>query len=118
MTWVITGAHVLLYSADADADLAFLRDVLRFPHVDAGNGRLMFRLPPSEVAVHGTDGPAAHEMYLMCDDVEASVAELAARGVRTSPVEDRGWGLVTTIRLPGGGDLGLYQPRHPTAIDL
>jgi uncharacterized glyoxalase superfamily protein PhnB len=110
---VIDGAHVILYSNDPDADRAALRDVLGFPHVDVGGGWLIFALPPAEVAVHPTDGPPSHELYLMCDDVEATVADLTAAGIEmTKPVEDQGWGLLTSIRLPGGSELGLYQPRH------
>ena len=113
---VIIGAHVILYSRDADADRAFLRDVLRFANVDAGDGWLIFALPPTELAVHPTEAEQAFELYLLCDDVEATVADLTSKGVETTgPVADRGWGLLTGVRLPGGGEVGLYQPRHPTA---
>jgi catechol 2,3-dioxygenase-like lactoylglutathione lyase family enzyme len=113
---VISGAHVILYSRDADADRVFLRDVLGFPHVDAGDGWLIFALPPTELAVHPTDGEDASELYLLCDDVEATVRDLEAKGVAfTGPVADRGWGRVTAVRLPGGGEVGLYEPRHPLA---
>ena len=108
---MIDGAHVVLYSSDADADRAFLRDVLGFPHVDVGDGWLIFALPPSEVAVH----PAAengHELFFMCDDVEATVAELTARGVACSDIEDAGWGRLMRATLPGGMAIGIYQPRH------
>ena len=115
---MITGAHVIVYSRDADADRAFFRDVLEYPHVDAGGGWLIFMLPPAEVAVHPVEGAASHELYLMCDDVNATVEQLAAKGVTCSPVSDQGWGLLTSIGLPGGGELGLYEPRHPTATDL
>jgi catechol 2,3-dioxygenase-like lactoylglutathione lyase family enzyme len=115
---VILGAHAILYSSDADADRAFLADVLGLTHVDAGGGWLIFRLPPAEVAVHPADTSGAVELYLVCDDVEATVADLTARGVQfESPVSDQGWGRLTTIRLPGGGRLGLYEARHPTAFD-
>jgi hypothetical protein len=115
---VISGAHAILYSSDAEADRAFLADVLELTHVDAGGGWLIFRLPPAEVAVHPADTSGAVELYLVCDDVEATVADLTGRGVQfESPVSDQGWGLLTTIRLPGGGRLGLYQARHPTAFD-
>jgi hypothetical protein len=114
---VINGAHVIIYSQDADADRNFFRDVLHYPNVDAGHGWLIFRLPPAEVAVHPAGSPS-HEMFLMCDDVTATVAELTAEGVEfTKPVSDEGWGLITALRLPGGGELGLYEPRHPTAYD-
>lgn len=110
---MIDGAHVILYSTDPDADRAVLRDVLGFPHVDVGGGWLIFALPPAEVAVHPTDGPPSHELFLMCDDVEATVAGLEGTGIEvTKPIENAGWGLVTAIRLPGGSELGLYQPRH------
>lgn len=115
---MITGSHVVIYSSDADADRAFFSDVLDYPHVDAGGGWLIFKLPPAEVAVHPTDGARAHELYLMCDDVEATVEHLATKGVACSEIADEGWGLVTSIRLPGGGDVGLYQPRHPRATEL
>jgi catechol 2,3-dioxygenase-like lactoylglutathione lyase family enzyme len=106
-----------VYTDDAEADCAFFRDVLDFPHVDAGGGWLIFRLPPSEVTVHPADGAPSQELYLMCDDIEATVDDLAGRGVACGPVSDRGWGLLTHIRLPGGGELGLYQPRHPRATE-
>ena len=116
---MITGAHVIIYSTDAEADRTFIRDVLGYRHVDSGGGWLIFALPPAEVAVHPTDGPSTHEMYLMCDDVHATVADLEAKGVQLSGfVSDEGWGLLTGIRLPGGGELGLYEPRHPTAHGL
>jgi catechol 2,3-dioxygenase-like lactoylglutathione lyase family enzyme len=114
---MISGAHVIIYSRDADADRAFFRDVLEYPHVDAGGGWLIFKLPPAEVAVHPAETPS-HELYLMCDDVSATVESLAARGVACGPVSDQGWGLLTSIRLPGGGDVGLYEPRHPRATEL
>jgi hypothetical protein len=114
---VITGAHVIVYSRDSDADRAFFRDVLECPHVDAGGGWLIFKLPPGEVAVHPSEG-ASHELYLMCDDVNTTVEQLAAKGVSCGPVSDQGWGLLTSIRLPGGGQLGLYEPRHPKATEL
>jgi len=115
---VILGAHTILYSSDADADRAFLADVLGFTSVDAGGGWLIFRLPPAEIAVHPADTSAAVELYLVCDDVEATVADLTDRGVVVdSPISDQGWGRLTTIRLPGGSRLGLYEARHPTAFD-
>ena len=114
---MITGAHVIVYSRDSDADRAIFRDVLECPHVDAGGGWLIFKLPPGEVAVHPSEG-ASHELYLMCDDVNTTVEQLAAKGVSCGPVSDQGWGLLTSIRLPGGGQLGLYEPRHPKATEL
>lgn len=114
---MITGAHVIVYSADADADRAFFRDTLGYPYVDAGDGWLIFKLPPAEVAVHPADAPS-HELYLICDDLETTVSNLAEHGVACTPPSDQGWGVLTTIRLPGGGRLGLYQPRHPSPIDM
>jgi len=116
---MINGAHVILYSRDPDADRAFFRDVLDYPHVDAGGGWLLFKLPPAEVALHPTEGPESHEFYFMCDDVEATVKDLTAKGIEfTQPVTDQGWGLMARFRLPGGGELGVYEPRHPKAADL
>jgi catechol 2,3-dioxygenase-like lactoylglutathione lyase family enzyme len=109
---VISGAHVIVYSKDAEADRAFLRDVLQFPHVDVGGGWLIFGLPPAEVAVHPSDGDGTHELYLMCDDVEAFRAAMEQRGVATGPLQSMGWGVLTDVALPGGGKLGVYQPRH------
>jgi hypothetical protein len=105
------GAHIIIYSKDAEADRAFLRDVLALPSVDVGDGWLIFALPPAEVAVHPADA-SSHEMYLMCPDIEKLVAALGAHGIACDPVADRGWGLLTTLTLPGGGRLGVYQPRH------
>ena len=113
---MITGAHAILYSSDADADRAFLRDLLGTTAVDAGGGWLILALPPAEVAVHPADGPPQHELYLLCDDVEATHAALAARGVVVEGgISDQGWGRLITLRLPGGGALGVYEPRHPVA---
>jgi catechol 2,3-dioxygenase-like lactoylglutathione lyase family enzyme len=111
---VITGAHAIVYSNDADADRAFFRDVLGFPSVDAGGGWLIFALPPAELAAHPSDAGGRHELYLMCDEIESTVAELQAKGVEfTAPVSEAGFGLLTSLKLPGGGELGLYEPRHP-----
>jgi catechol 2,3-dioxygenase-like lactoylglutathione lyase family enzyme len=110
---MITGAHTILYSKDADADRAFLRDVLGLTGVDAGGGWLIFGLPPSEVAVHPSPTGPSHELYLLCDDVKAFVADMAARNVPCTPVADRRWGLVTEVTLPSGAKLGVYEPRHP-----
>src|SRR5262245_53378761 len=108
---MIYGSHIILFSADADADRAFLADVLGFDHVDAGGGWLIFGLPPAEAAIHPSEAPAA-ELYLMCDDLVAELGTLAEKGVQCSEVEEARWGSVTKIRLPGGGEVGLYQPRH------
>lgn len=112
---MINGAHIIHYSADAEADREFLRDVLGVEGVDAGGGWLILPLPASEIAVHPTDGPPKQELYFMCDDVAAEVAALNAKGVETTPISDQRWGLLTSIRLPGGGEIGLYQPLHPQA---
>ncbi|HEX2569007.1 MAG TPA: extradiol dioxygenase [Polyangia bacterium] len=109
---MIHGAHVIIYSKNAEADRAFVKDVLGFRHVDVGHGWLIFGLPPSELAVHPSDDNDRHEFYLMCDDVEAEIRRLGTHGVTCEPVADQGWGRVTRIKLPGGGTLGLYQPRH------
>jgi predicted enzyme related to lactoylglutathione lyase len=111
---MITGAHVIVYSQDAEADRTFLREVVGLGHVDAGDGWLIFQAPPAEIAVHPTGGAGSHELYLMCDDIQATVAELEAKGVELAgPVTDQGFGLLTAIRLPDGTELGLYEPRHP-----
>jgi hypothetical protein len=118
---MFTGAHVLLYSNDPEADRAFLRDVLQFPSVDAGHGWLIFKLPPAEAALHPTDGdsPQFHaELYLMCEDLQALIESLAAKNVRCTVIDKVRWGIKTTIRLPSGGAIGLYQPTHPTALAL
>jgi hypothetical protein len=112
-TLMIIGAHSIIYSTNADADRAFLRDVLRFTHVDVGGGWLIFGLPPAEVAVHPSDKNSVHELYLMCDDIEALIADMRARNVACEPVQNQVWGLLTHLTLPGGGRLGIYQPRHP-----
>jgi hypothetical protein len=110
---MITGAHSIIYSRKPQADRAFLQDVLKLPHVDVGNGWLIFGLPPAEVAVHPAEKNDVHEFYLMCADVEAFVGAMAERGINCGPVRDQGWGLLTQVTLPGGGKLGVYQPRHP-----
>ncbi len=109
---MIHGAHVIVYSRDADADRGFFRDVLGLAHVDAGDGWLIFALPPAEVAVHPAEEQDVHELYLMCDDLDAEMARLRGRGVACGPVSQQPWGALTHVQLPGGGKLGLYQPRH------
>ncbi len=109
---MINGAHSIIYSTSPDADRAFLRDVLKLPNVDVGEGWLIFGLPPAEVAVHPSDQNDVHELYLMCDDVNAFVTEMDKHNIVCGPVSDEGWGLLTQMRLPGGGKLGVYQPRH------
>jgi catechol 2,3-dioxygenase-like lactoylglutathione lyase family enzyme len=116
---MISGAHVILYSKNAEADRAFFRDVLGFKSVDAGHGWLIFALPPAEAAFHPSDeGGVAHELYLMCDDVKSEVASLAKKDVKCSAVQEARWGSITKMQLPGGGEVGLYQPKHPTALGL
>ena len=109
---MITGAHSIIYSTNPEADRAFLRDVLHLPNVDVGGGWLIFGLPPAEVAVHPSEKNNVHEFYLMCDDIEAFVADMKKRSIDASPVQNLGWGLLTQVTLPGGGKLGIYQPRH------
>ena len=113
---MISGAHMILYSRDAAADRAFFRDVLGFKAVDAGHGWLIFALPPAEAAFHPAEEGGGHALYLMCDDLAAEMASLAVKGVDCSEVQEARWGSITRMRLPGGGDLHLYQPRHPTAF--
>jgi hypothetical protein len=125
---MITGAHFLLYSNEPEADRAFIRDVLGFRSVDAGDGWLIFRLPPAEVAVHPAAEnfvrpDAGHELfgavlYLMCDDLRETVRSLSAKNVECAPLDEQRWGTRTSIRLPSGGAIGLYQPTHPTAIGI
>ena len=109
---MINGAHAIIYSKDAEADRAFLRDVLKLPSVDVGRGWLIFGLPPAEVAVHPGESNDVHELFFMCENVEAFVAEVGRHGLSCDPVQDQGYGLVTHLTLPGGGRIGVYQPRH------
>lgn len=115
---MIFGAHTILYSKDAEADRAFFRDILGFPAVDPGHGWLIFALPPTEVAVHPSESNNRHELYLMCDDIKAEVLSLESKGVACSELHEEPWGSLTNITLPGGGEIGLYQPKHPTALNL
>ena len=116
---MIGGAHVVIYSKDADADRAFLRDVLGFSSVDAGHGWLIFALPPAEAAVHPDEEKhAGHDIYFMCRDLQAEISALRNKGVRFSEVQEAGWGSIIRMHLPGGSHIGLYQPKHPTAISL
>ena len=108
---MINGAHAILYSKDADADRAFFKDVLKFPNVDVGHGWLIFALPPSEVALHPGENNE-HEFYLMCDDVDGFIADMKKRKVKCGPVHEERWGRLTEVTLPGGGKLGVYQPKH------
>jgi catechol 2,3-dioxygenase-like lactoylglutathione lyase family enzyme len=115
---MISGTHVVIYSKDADADRAFFRDVLGFKSVDAGHGWLIFALPPGEAAVHPSEGNGRHELYFMCEDLKAEMASLATKNVKCTGVDEARWGLITKVTLPGGGEVGLYQPKHPTALGL
>ncbi len=115
---MIAGGHVIVYTRDAAADRAFFRDVLRLPAVDSGDGWLVFALPAAEVAFHPASGNDAHQLYLVCASLHDTIAELKARGVECDPPAVETWGMRTAFTLPGGGRLGLYQPRHRTAIPL
>jgi catechol 2,3-dioxygenase-like lactoylglutathione lyase family enzyme len=117
---MIQGLHAIIYSKDADKVRAFLRDVLGLKSVDAGHGWLIFAAPPAELAAHPVeaDEKPHHELYLMSDDLKATMAELSAKGVTCGEITEARWGSITSIHLPGGGELGLYQPKHPTAIGL
>jgi|SRR5947209_4666170 len=112
---MISGAHMVIYTTDVEADRALFRDILRFPSVDAGQGWLIFALPPAEVALHPATESGKHEIYLMCDDVASTMQDLKKHKIECDPVADMRWGLLTQLTLPGGGRLGLYQPKHPIA---
>lgn len=113
-TNLINGVHAIIYTKEADTARAFFRDILKFPYVDAGFGWLIFALPPAELGIHPTDESNSHELFLMCDDIKSTIKELKRKGVNfTSPVKIEQWGLVTYIKIPGGGEIGLYQPKHP-----
>jgi hypothetical protein len=114
---MITAAHVIVYSRDAEADRIFFRDVLGFPSIDAGHGWLIFALPAAEAAIHPAESNDRHELYLLCDDLETQMMILDEKGVVCSAVKDERWGSITRIKLPGGGELGLYQPKHPTTLN-
>jgi catechol 2,3-dioxygenase-like lactoylglutathione lyase family enzyme len=121
MPTVIAGAHTIVFAEDAEAARAFFRDVLEFPAVDAGEGWLIFALPPGELALHPGPGwgqaVGQHQVFFMCHDIERTVAELERKGVEfVAPVVDEGYGLMTRLRIPGGGEIGLYEPRHPSPL--
>ena len=109
---MITGAHSIIYSTNPEADRALLRDVLKLPHVDVGHGWLIFGLPPAEVAVHPSGQNGVHEFYLMCDDVKSFVATMKEQNISCAEIQDQGWGMLTHLTLPGGGKIGVYEPRH------
>ena len=113
---MIFGAHVIVYSKDPEADRAFFRDILRLPCVDAGHNWLIFALPAAEAAFHPHGENDVHELYFMCDDLNAEIASLRERNISCSEIQDARWGSITSIHLPGGGKVGLYQPKHPVAI--
>jgi catechol 2,3-dioxygenase-like lactoylglutathione lyase family enzyme len=114
---MINGAHVVIYSEDADADRAFFRDVLHFPSVDAGHGWLIFALPPAEAAFHDAKENDKHEIYFMCDDLAETLRELAEKCVTVSKVREERWGKLATFSLPGGGEIGIYEPKHASPLD-
>jgi predicted enzyme related to lactoylglutathione lyase len=113
---LISGVHALIYTKHVEAVKSFLRDVLEWPFEDAGNDRLIFAAPPLEVGIHETDSEPGHELYLICDDVEAAVSRLSDRGIATTPIVDRGWGLVTSVTMPGGETIGMYEPHHASPL--
>jgi len=115
---VLIGAHSIIYSTNPEADRAFLRDILSLPSVDVGGGWLIFGLPPAELAVHPSSRSDRHELYLMCDDIKAFVEEMGSKRVACDPLETQAWGMLTHIALPGGGKLGVYQPRHARPPDV
>jgi catechol 2,3-dioxygenase-like lactoylglutathione lyase family enzyme len=113
---MITGAHVVIYSKDPDADRAFFKDVLKFPSVDAGHGWLIFAMPDAEVAFHPSEKNDLHELFFMCNDLRAMMESLNKKNVACGVVHEERWGSITKMKLPGGGEIGLYQPKHPTAL--
>lgn len=116
---MIKGTHVIIYNQDADAVRTFFRDTLGFNSVDAGGGWLIFALPPAELGIHPIESGGHHEMYLMCDDIQQTVADLKAKGVEfTSDITDTRFGLLVSFKIPGGAELSMYQPKHPTAISI
>ena len=114
---MIRGAHVVLYSTNADADRAFFRDVLAYPSVDAGHGWLIFALPPAQLAIHPSEANGAHELFLMCDDLQAFIAQMPKRDIACSDVSRERWGLIRGVTLPGGGSVRVYEPTHPSPLN-
>jgi len=114
---MISGAHVIIFSKNAESDRKFFRDTLNLPHVDAGEGWLIFALPPAELAVHPAEKNGPHELYLLCDDLKATLKELRKKKIACSAPAEQSWGKIVEMTLPGGGRLGLYQPKHPLAIN-
>jgi catechol 2,3-dioxygenase-like lactoylglutathione lyase family enzyme len=115
---VINGAHVVIYTKNPEADRAFFRDVFRFPSVDAGHGWLIFAMPPLEAAFHDSETTDQHELYLMCDDITATLKDLKSKNVRVSDVSEQRWGKLATFTLPGGGKIGVYEPKHPSPLKV
>ena len=113
---MINGAHIVLYTKDSEADRAFFRDVLKFPSVDAGHGWLIFAIPPLEAAFHDSESNGPQELYLMCDDLAATLEDLKAKKVQVSEVSEQRWGKLASLVLPGGGKIGVYQPKHPSPL--
>ncbi len=109
---MITGAHSIIYSSDSQADMDFFKNVLKFPNVDVGRGWLIFGLPPSEIAIHPAPENGLHEFYLLCDDINAFVKEMAEHQITCSAIDEQRWGLITQLTLPGGGKIGVYEPKH------
>jgi hypothetical protein len=114
---MITGAHSIVYSSDAEADRGFFKNILRFPNVDIGHGWLIFGLPPAEIAIHPSTENGPHEFYLMCDDINLFVKEMAEHKISCSELEDQRWGMLTYLTLPGGGKLGVYEPKHASPVN-
>jgi len=112
---MISGAHIVLYSKNAEADRKFFRNILKFPHVDAGDGWLIFALPPAELAVHPAKEDDSHGLFLMCNDIKATIKALRQKKVKCSAPDEQEWGMVAMVTLPSGGELGMYQPKHPLA---
>jgi len=115
---LINGAHVVIYSKDAEADRAFFRDVLKLPSVDAGHGWLIFEMPPAELAFHDAESTGKHELYFMCDDIKATLKDLQSESVEVSEVNEQRWGSLATFTLPGGGKIGVYEPKHASPLKL
>jgi hypothetical protein len=113
---MINGAHIVIDSKDSEADRAFFRDVLKFSSVDAGHGWLIFAMPPLEAAFHDAESNDRHELYLMCDDIAATLKDLESKNVEVSDVSEQRWGKLASLTLPGGGKIGLYQPKHPSPL--
>ncbi len=115
---MIFGAHIIVYTKDVEADRKFFREILGFKSVDAGHGWLIFALPPAEAAFHPSEKNGPHELYLLCDNLKSEMAALAKKGVKCTEVQEERWGSLTRLQLPGRGEIGLYQPKHPTALAL